>query len=91
MKWIEDPGHCWLEVGYSDLADIGMGVSDFSRYSYVSASKQLVYLEEDSDAPKFISRHPQRSSDYFSKLPTEYLTSTQQSYNKVRRCQHIGG
>lgn len=47
-----DPSHGWLEVSLSDLAAVGLGPSDFSRYSYVGDNR--LFLEEDCDAPKFL-------------------------------------
>jgi hypothetical protein len=45
-----DPGHGWLEVPRNLVRRLGVKVSS---YSYVRGSS--AYLEEDSDAPKFLS------------------------------------
>jgi len=47
-----DPSHGWLEVPVVDLIAIGFAPSDFSAYSYRQGD--VVYLEEDCDAPVFI-------------------------------------
>lgn len=50
FRFITDSGHGWLEVPRLLLKSI-----DFtpSTYSYYNDHSDLVYLEEDSDAPKF--------------------------------------
>lgn len=47
-----DPGHGWLEVPISDLADVGLAIGDFSGYSYLCS--RAVYLEKDCDAGFFM-------------------------------------
>ena len=47
-----DPGHGWLAVTLNDIADVGLTPSDFTQYSYQRAD--VLYLEEDCDAGKFI-------------------------------------
>lgn len=55
-KFTSDPGHGWLVVPFADLEKLGM-LNKISGYSYInrSAKKRMVYLEEDCDAPFFIS------------------------------------
>ncbi len=55
MKYIfhEDPGHGWLEVRRAELLRLGISKT-ISRYSYLSADRQRVFLEEDCDAERFI-------------------------------------
>ena len=48
-----DPGHGWVEVSFHDMRASGLQPSDFSRYSY--RKRNVFYLEEDCDAPKFIA------------------------------------
>lgn len=50
LKFFSGPGHGWLEVPMSVYKESGITAS---RYSYYSKKKNMVYLEEDSDAPKF--------------------------------------
>ena len=51
LRFISDAGHGWLEVPRADIMASGVVPS---QYSYVDMAKDLVYLEEDCDAPKFI-------------------------------------
>ncbi len=51
FMFFQDPGHGWLRVKYDDLQMLGL-VNDISTYSYQRG--RWVYLEEDSDAPKFL-------------------------------------
>jgi hypothetical protein len=49
--YVADPGHAWLVV---PMIDIPKEVRDnISEYSY--KNKSVAYLEEDTDAPLFIS------------------------------------
>ena len=91
MRWITDPGHGWLEVTYRDLADVGAAVDDFSDYSSIARTRETLYLEEDCDAPKFISRHPQRHTDFFRSLPELHIDTMADHSNMVRRCPRLGG
>jgi len=52
-RYIQDPGHGWIEVSYAEL--VALGIADrISRYSYASFSNYennpFIYLEEDCDA-----------------------------------------
>jgi hypothetical protein len=67
-----DPGHGWLEVPFGELKALGLNPQDFSRYSY--SKRNVFYLEEDCDAPKFVeawkAKHgsdPQFREEYQSK------------------------
>jgi hypothetical protein len=55
IKFHSDPGHGWIEITLSQILDAGLKPSDFSSYSYRDGSK--FYLEEDCDAPKFLSAY----------------------------------
>lgn len=55
LLYITDPGHGWLRVSRNDLRDVGMTVSEFSRFSYRDWGSY--YLEEDCDMPKFIKAY----------------------------------
>jgi hypothetical protein len=58
-RFIEDPGHAWLEVTLSELLELGIA-HKISSFSYTTGPRPtagataLVYLEEDVDAPLFI-------------------------------------
>ena len=51
LTWEADPGHAWLQVGWSLIEELGW--NNVSKYSY--HDDEYVYLEEDSDAPKFLN------------------------------------
>ena len=48
-RFIEDPGHGWLEVERAEIDRLGVSVSS---YSYIRGDK--VYLEEDCDLSAFM-------------------------------------
>lgn len=50
FTFYSDSGHGWLEVPLSMVKRVGHTPS---RYSYYNPKTQLVYLEEDCDAPAF--------------------------------------
>jgi hypothetical protein len=51
-RFINDPGHGWLEVPTAEL--ITLGIADtISSCSYQSRDRRMAYLEEDCDAPRF--------------------------------------
>ncbi len=56
-RFIEDPGHGWLEVPRSELSALGI-LGDISHYSFEGGG--MVYLEEDCDAPRFSSAYASR-------------------------------
>lgn len=51
MKYIEDPGHAWLEISKRDVIKSGV---EISHYSYENPRTGMAYLEEDCDAPAFL-------------------------------------
>jgi hypothetical protein len=51
-RFIEDPGHGWLEVPTDEIARLCIA-DKISSYSYVSADRKTAYLEEDSDLSVF--------------------------------------
>jgi hypothetical protein len=51
--FFNDPGHGWLEVSIEELLRLNL-TQHISQYSYINSKKNLVYLEEDCDAPKFL-------------------------------------
>ena len=52
LRFINDPGHGWLEVDKKGLLLLGIN-KDISSYSYQKGGK--AYLEEDCDASLFIA------------------------------------
>ena len=50
FDFYSDPAHGWLKVKRQELVELGIE-SQISGYSYQKGD--AVYLEEDSDAPKF--------------------------------------
>jgi len=51
FDFYSDPSHGWLKVKRQELVELGIE-TEISGYSYQKGD--AVYLEEDSDAPKFI-------------------------------------
>ncbi|GAI27681.1 unnamed protein product, partial [marine sediment metagenome] len=51
FDFYSDPSHGWLKVQRKELAELGIE-NEISVYSYQKGD--AVYLEEDSDAPKFM-------------------------------------
>jgi hypothetical protein len=49
--YFSDPSHAWLRVKISEIEKMGIGLT-ISKSSYRKG--QYAYLEEDSDAPKFL-------------------------------------
>lgn len=48
-RYLQDPGHGWIEVPVAELA--ALGIADrITHYSYISRDGTLAYLEEDCDA-----------------------------------------
>lgn len=58
LTYYTDPGHGWLRVTLTDLADLNMMAGDFSQYSYRQGN--YVYLEENCDAGKFIDAYKEK-------------------------------
>ncbi len=50
--WITDPSHGWLIVSSQDLEASGFAPS---RASFTDPSRQVVYLEQDCDAPGYLA------------------------------------
>lgn len=50
-RYLEDAGHAWLEVPIAVVEALGIE-NHISQYSFRKG--KYAYLEEDSDAPKFI-------------------------------------
>jgi len=52
LDYIQDPGHGWIAADRQMLAFLGL-LEATSTYSY--QDQDLVWLEEDCDAPRFLS------------------------------------
>ena len=50
-----DPGHGWLEVTMEEVKDVGLSLDSFTECSY--RERNLLFLEEDCDAPRFIEAY----------------------------------
>jgi hypothetical protein len=57
LRFVSDPGHGWLEVPMATLRYLGIE-SKITIYSY--RKEDMVYLEEDCDAPTFIDAYRNR-------------------------------
>lgn len=60
-RFIEDPGHGWLEVEVSELVRLNLQ-AQISRYSYAKGDK--VYLEEDCDMSVFVRAKRAAGEEY---------------------------
>ena len=59
--YFQDPGHGWIRVTKSKLVKLNIH-EKISRYSYMKGT--AVYLEEDSDAPKFLRALEKKGETY---------------------------
>ena len=51
LDYVQDPGHGWIAADLPMLSRLGL-VSQVSPYSY--RDNDLIWLEEDSDAPRYL-------------------------------------
>ena len=63
--FIEDAGHGWLQVLPNEIRILGLQ-DKISEYSYYDREKDLVYLEEDCDAPLFLKAYRAAYGDEIS-------------------------
>lgn len=56
--FFSDPAHGWLRVDRDTLTELGLTQNDFTEYSYIDI--HYMYLEEDHDAPKFMTAWAKR-------------------------------
>lgn len=54
--WIEDPAHAWLAVSLTEHPD---AMQYGTGYGYRDLDARMVYLEEDCEAPAFLTAHPE--------------------------------
>ena len=75
----DDPGHGWLEVQASDLAEVGASASDFSAYSYRKGNR--FFLEEDCDAGKFFTLFKNKFGNYPKYVSIQHDGDFPEDYN----------
>lgn len=68
-RFIEDPGHGWLEVPTTELAILGIR-DQISAFSYLTIDGAFTYLEEDCDLSVFAEAKGWNTSDPCSTWPT---------------------
>jgi hypothetical protein len=71
-NFFSDPGHGWLEVPRRDVKELNVRPSG---YSYYSPDTDMLYLEEDLDAGKFIKAYESKHG-YVPKLVDVYQERT---------------
>jgi hypothetical protein len=74
LRYIQDPGHGWLEVPKTQLAELGIA-DRITQYSYVRG--QLAYLEEDLDMYTFMQAAREQGLDIT-------LTEVYQEHTPIR-------
>lgn len=60
FRFIDDPGHGWLEVPVSLLRKLDL-IGKITAFSYLNGA--YAYLEEDVDMPMFLSAMRQEGED----------------------------
>ncbi|MCK5548792.1 MAG: hypothetical protein KAI64_07235 [Thermoplasmata archaeon] len=75
--FISDPGHGWLRVPLAEIKDVAL-----SNYSY--RDHEFAYLEEDCDAPKFMSEKGVTFDDIDEVHVEEFNRRTKWSVNHGR-------
>ena len=61
LDYVQDPGHGWIAADRQMLAFLGL-LEETSAYSY--QDQDFVWLEEDCDAPRFLSALSRVGIDY---------------------------
>jgi len=79
--FFSDPSHGWLRVDRETLAELGLNQNNFSEYSYIDVG--YMYLEEDCDAPIFLSAWAKKNSSTTKIQIIERPSSNKDSF--VRR------
>jgi len=74
-RFIEDPGHGWIEVPVSELEALGIA-DKITPYSYLSSDGKLAYLEEDSDLSTFARAKGWTPADAYLNWKHEYQENT---------------
>lgn len=60
-RFIEDPGHGWLEVDRAEIKRLGVE-AQISAWSYIKGDK--AYLEEDCDAGVFLRAKTEAGEEF---------------------------
>lgn len=86
-RFIDDPGHGWLEVSIDELWKLGI-LDRISAYSY--CLDDMAYLEEDMDMETFI--HAKVSNDVAECQDwyTNHVTREYQANTPIRNYRSIG-
>ena len=82
FTFISDPGHSWLILSPAWLDAVGLKLADISTFSYQRADGFLA-LEEDSDAPAFITAFGKMFGDCID------LRETHQDVTEIRNWPHV--
>lgn len=70
LRWYIDPGHGWLSVPIRILLESGVA-SEISTCSYIDGQMAVAYLEEDCDAPKFLTAIGKRGDEFETEILTD--------------------
>tara|TARA_Y100000114_G_scaffold92587_1_gene86027 strand:+ start:179 stop:499 length:321 start_codon:yes stop_codon:yes gene_type:complete len=54
IPFIDNSSHGYGKISYYDLKGFGIGLENFSEFSFYNSKNACLYLEEDYDLPKFI-------------------------------------
>jgi len=84
FTWHSDPGHAWLEVSYLEHPD---ALTCATGWGYVDMSRGLIYLEEDSEAPRFFALHPAAVNNF---RVIRYYSSDAPLRGLARNLEHVG-
>ena len=74
-RFIEDPGHGWLEVPIAELKALAIDHL-ISAYSYVDRAGVFAYLEEDCDLSVFATAKGWTPKDAYTHWQTTYQENT---------------
>ena len=79
-RFIQDPGHGWLEVTHAELVALGIA-HEISAYSFTTGPRPggasaLVYLEEDCDLGRFAAAKGWTPRDAWSHWRSVYQEVT---------------
>jgi hypothetical protein len=77
-NFFSDPQHGWLQVKHEELVRLGIAQL-VSTYSYIDGRREYVYLEEDSDAGKFL-----RAKDELGE-PFKFIESYTDNASPIRK------
>lgn len=84
-QFFADREHAWLEVQLQELELLGVA-DQVSEYSYLNKGAGVAYLEEDADAPLFISAYCKA----YDVEPREFWARVQQVTEDVSFVRGLG-